>query len=206
DILVNIGAKQWRIQMTTSTGRMRDHSDLVMSLDNYPRFVDKVIELTKDDRIKAIAGENIGYYGCKGYEMIGKNTYYGCFAGTRVAGICSNGNVKGCLSMQEQFVEGNIRDSSFTEIWNNPDSFAYNRKFTKETATGFCHDCRYLPLCRGGCATTSVSATGERANNPFCTYHIEKEQGIECKDPFYIAQLLESIRDTEEEMAKARQA
>jgi len=201
DKLLEIGNKQWRIQMTTSTGRMKDHHDLVMSLENYPRFVDKVLELKNDGRLEVNPGENIGYYGCKGYELMGENNlYYGCFAGTRVAGICSNGNVKGCLSMQEQFVEGNIRESSFTEIWNDPDKFAYNRKFTRDTATGFCHNCRYLPLCRGGCATTSVSASGERANNPYCLYRIDKEQGIECQDPPYASVLLEGIRKTEEEM------
>ncbi len=206
DILVKIGAKQWRIQMTTSTGRMKDRRELVMSLENYPRFIRKIIDLKKDDRVQINAGENIGYYGCMGYDLLGKNNVYlGCYAGTRVAGICSNGNVKGCLSMQEQFVEGNIRNSSFTEIWNNPNGFAYNRKFTKETATGFCHDCRYLPLCRGGCTTTSVSASGERANNPFCIYQIEKQQGIKCEDPSNISQLLENIRETEEEMNKVRQ-
>lgn len=206
DILVKIGAKQWRIQMTTSTGRMKDHRDLVMSLENYPRFIDKIIELKTDSILRINAGENIGYYGCKGYELLGEDNFYlGCYAGTRVAGICSNGNVKGCLSMQEQFVEGNIRDSSFTEIWNNPDGFAYNRKFTKETATGFCHDCRYLPICRGGCTTTSVSATGDRANNPFCIYQIEKQQGIECKDPLIVTRYLESVKEAEAKINKVRQ-
>ena len=97
-------------------------------------------------------------------------------------------------SMPEEFVEGNIRDSSFTEIWNDPSNFLYNRKFTRETATGACHDCRYLPLCRGGCATTSVSATGERANNPYCMFQIEQKQGIEPVDDELILRLLEDFQ------------
>jgi len=84
--------------------------------------------------------------------------------------------------MPPQFVEGNIRDSSFTEIWNRPEGFAYNRQFTKEAASGACHECRYLPLCRGGCTTTSVSQTGQRADNPYCMYQIEKARGIAPKD------------------------
>ena len=96
--------------------------------------------------------------------------------------------------MQEEFVEGNIRDSSFTEIWNNPDGFAYNRKFTRETGEGLCRDCGYLPLCRGGCTTTSVSATGRRADNPYCIHRIEKEQGIDCQDNEWITSLLERFR------------
>ena len=188
--LLDVGCKQWRIQMTTSTGRMAEHNDLVLTLDNYPRLIDKIIEIKKEGKIKIDDAENIGYYGCKGYELSGGQPFWGCYAGMRVAGIESNGDIKGCLSMQEQFVEGNIRDSSFTEIWNNPDGFAYNRQFTRDTATGACHDCRYLPLCRGGCTTTSVSATGERANNPYCIYQMEKKQGIECQDSENILELL----------------
>jgi radical SAM protein with 4Fe4S-binding SPASM domain len=164
--------------MTTSTGRMKSQDDLVLSLDNYERFIDKILEIQSEGRIKVFVGENIGYYGCKGYQLWEDKPYYGCYAGMRVAGIESNGDIKGCLSMPEEFVEGNIRQTSFTEIWNNPDGFAYNRKFTRDTAEGACHDCKYLPLCRGGCATTSVSASGSRANNPYCIYQMELKQGI----------------------------
>lgn len=187
--LISIGCKRWRIQMTTCTGRM--DRDLVLTLDNYPRLIDKLVEFGKDESEVAVdVGENIGYYGNKGMELW-PEYYLGCYAGVRVAGIESDGKIKGCLSMQEEFVEGNIRDSSFTEIWNDPNNFLYNRKFTRETASGACRDCRYLPLCRGGCATTSVSATGERANNPYCIYQIEKQQGIEPPpDNEYITELL----------------
>lgn len=175
--LIDAGCKEWRIQMTTLTGRMQ--KDFVLSLENYPRLIDKLLEFKKDNTILIDVGENIGYYGCKGLALNDNMPHLGCYAGVRVAGIESNGNVKGCLSMQEQFVEGNIRESSFTEIWNNPKGFAYNRKFTRDTASGVCHECKYLPLCRGGCATTSVSASGNRADNPYCIYQIEKAQEIE---------------------------
>lgn len=190
--LIDVRCPLWRIQMTTFTGRM--HKELVLPLENYPRLVDKLLEFKqKSDEIKIDVGENIGYYGCKGARLWDATPYLGCYAGTRVAGVESNGDIKGCLSMQEEFVEGNIRDSSFTEIWNNPQGFLYNRRFTRETAGGACRECRYLPLCRGGCATTSVSASGERANNPYCMYQIELKQGIEPVDSELVAKLLELI-------------
>ena len=176
--LIDVGCKAWRIQMTTATGRMP--KDLTLTLDNYPRLIDKLLDYAKDEGvIRVDVGENIGYYGCKGTELVGGEPYLGCYAGTRVLGIESDGKLKGCLSMPEEFVEGNLRDSSLTAIWNDPDKFAYNRKFTKETAHGECHDCRFLPLCRGGCTTTSVGASGQRADNPYCIYRLEKKQGIE---------------------------
>jgi radical SAM protein with 4Fe4S-binding SPASM domain len=168
-------------------------------------MIDKLLEYKKDDDTITIdVGENIGYYGCKGSMLYDGMPYLGCYAGTRVLGIESDGKIKGCLSMPEEFVEGNIRDSSLTDIWNNPEGFAYNRKFTRETATGICHDCRYLPLCRGGCTTTSVAASGERANNPYCIYQIEKKQGIKPEDPEIVGELLKRFDPIEEpEEAKA---
>ncbi|UCE23412.1 MAG: radical SAM protein [Candidatus Zixiibacteriota bacterium] len=188
-LLIEVGCPQWRIQMTTCTGRMP--RDFVLSLDNYPKLIDKLLEYQeRESEIEIDVGENIGYYGCKGTKLWGGEPYLGCYAGTRVAGIESDGKVKGCLSMQEEFVEGNVRDSSFKEIWNNPTGFLYNRQFTRETASGECRECRYLPLCRGGCATTSVSATGERANNPYCIYQMEKKQGIKSVDSEVVSKLL----------------
>jgi radical SAM protein with 4Fe4S-binding SPASM domain len=202
-ILIDCGCKVWRIQMTTSTGRMQQHADMVMSLENYPKLIDKLLEFKKDNSIEVDVGENIGYYGCKGTELLEGAPYLGCYAGTRVVGIESNGNVKGCLSMQEQFVEGNIRQSSFTEIWNNPNGFAYNRRFTRETAGGFCRECKYLPLCRGGCTTTSVSATGCLADNPYCIYQIERRQGITCQDNPWISELLARFSESTKEREEA---
>ncbi len=192
--LIDVGCKLWRIQMTTFTGRM--HKELVLTLENYPRLIDKLMEFKKkNDEITVDVGENIGYYGCKGTRLWDGNPYLGCYAGTRVAGIESNGNIKGCLSMPEEFVVGNIRDSSFTEIWNNDEGFLYNRRFTRQTATGPCRECRYLPLCRGGCATTSVSATGERANNPYCIYQVEQKNGVEPEDTEIITNLLKMMKE-----------
>jgi len=178
DIIIDCGCKLWRIQMVTGTGRMSERPDQCLTLDRFPEFVAKINEFKKDDRIKIDVGENIGHYGNGGYELLDGMPFFGCYAGMRVVGIESDGAIKGCLSMPEEFVEGNIRDSSFTEIWNNPDNFAYNRRFTRETARGFCHDCKYLPLCRGGCTTTSYAASGCRADNPYCIYRMECEAGI----------------------------
>jgi len=191
--LVDLGCKLWRIQMTTSTGRMREHANLILSLDNYPRLVDIILDMQQMGKVFVDVGENIGYYGCKGTQLRKDGIYAGCYAGTRVAGIESDGKVKGCLSMPEEYVEGNIRDSSFTEIWNRPNAFAYNRQFTKMTAEGECRECRYLVLCRGGCANTSIAATGKRADNPYCMYRIERAQGIDHEDPDYICAAFDRV-------------
>lgn len=56
-----------------------------------------------------------------------------------------------------------------------------------------------MALCRGGCATTSFSATGERANNPYCIYQLELQDGIEPKDTEAVKFVLQKA--AEQEMA-----
>jgi len=192
-ILEDIGVPKWRIQMTTSTGRMREHSEMVLTLDRFPQFIDKLLAYKQSNGIAIDVGENIGFYGCKGTKLWDDKPYMGCFAGLRVAGITSNGDVRGCLSLPEEFKEGNIRDSSFAAIWNNPQGFAYNRQFSNLTAEGFCRTCKYQPLCRGGCATTSYAASGTRANNPYCIYQVELQEGIDGPDNDLVADLLEHV-------------
>lgn len=100
--------------------------------------------------------DDIGYYSeMENYlrgNLTGFTRYNGCSAGLNVVGIDSIGNVKGCESMyDDRFIEGNIRERSLIDIWNDPDAFAYNRKFKMEMITGACAKCSYNKYCAGGC-------------------------------------------------------
>jgi radical SAM protein with 4Fe4S-binding SPASM domain len=178
-ILVDHGVDVWQFQLTTITGRMKEHAELAITPSDYLYLAHFIGRLREDNRIFADAGENIGYYGpCE--KMLRDHPYLGCFAGCRVVGIESNGNVKGCLSMPEDCVEGNIRERPFREIWEDPEGFAYNRQWTPDKAEGGCKGCRYLRWCRCGCSNTAMGATGSRFDNPYCL----RRMAVEGKIPF----------------------
>jgi radical SAM protein with 4Fe4S-binding SPASM domain len=101
--------------------------------------------------------------------------WMGCQAGVSVLGIQSNGGVKGCLSLSDDYIEGNIKDNSLLEIWNAPDTFNYNRNFKPEYLKGKCIDCRYSKKCKGGCMGVSIAETGKPHSDPYCFHLIEKE-------------------------------
>ena len=103
--------------------------------------------------------------------------WMGCQAGISGLGIQSNGGVKGCLSLPDKYVEGNIRKRSIIDIWNDPDFCSYNRKFKVEDLEGECKNCKYGKTCKGGCGSVSSSVTGKLHADPFCHYLIEKEAG-----------------------------
>ena len=102
----------------------------------------------------------------------------GCWAGKSVLGIQSNGGIKGCLALPDEFIEGNIRDRSVKDIWNDPNSFKYSRTFNENNIGDNCRNCKYRINCKGGCTTRSFSFTGKNHNDPYCVYRIEKELGL----------------------------
>ena len=50
-----------------------------------------------------------------------------------------------------RFNEGNLREKTLKDIWNDPDAFSYNRHFTVDDLTGYCRKCQYGSICAGGC-------------------------------------------------------
>jgi radical SAM protein with 4Fe4S-binding SPASM domain len=179
NILLKNKVKYWQLQMTTLTGRMKDEpNNSVLDEDQFMYLAEYTAQLMSQNNpeLTVYAGENIGYF--NHLEGILRRGHYfqGCNAGIRVLGIESNGNIKGCLSMPEDFVEGNVRQRSLTEIWNDPKLFAYNREFSAEAAEGGCKGCKFFEICRGGCGNTAYSSTGRRHNNPYCVLAIEKKR------------------------------
>ena len=102
----------------------------------------------------------------------------GCWAGRTVLGIQSNGNVKGCLALSDDFIEGNVRKRNIIDIWNDPNAFEFNRKFKKQDLGKNCTGCKYGEICKGGCTTRSNILTGKLHNDCHCYYRIENSHLI----------------------------
>ncbi len=117
--------------------------------------------------------DNIGYFtpseGSIRGNLSGEAYFKGCLAGICSIGIDSVGNVRGCESMyDERFNEGNIRKESLRQIWENPDNFAYNRKFSPDLLTGKCSTCEMGKYCAGGCRSYNYFVHGKLYEAPFC--------------------------------------
>lgn len=184
DLLVEKGVTLWQPQLSDAMGYQRDNIEWAFHPEELPEVEAKLAEMMRRSSMRVTVGDNIGYYG-PNEELFRKESTFGfwvgCFAGCQVVGIEADGDIKGCLSQQDDsFVEGNVRETSLKEIWNRPGAFAYNREFTTEQLEGFCGDCRYNDICRGGCTCSAHFATGSRFDNPFCVYRaIEmRKQGV----------------------------
>lgn len=183
DFVRDKGAFSMQIQLATPSGNMGSHRDLVIDPVDLLWLVPEIAALCRQNTRKffAIGADDIGYYGMpeQGLRDDGGELpfWIGCRAGCQVIGIESSGNVKGCLSLpssmhgENRFVEGNLRERPLAEIWKADDAFAYNRKHSEDSLTGFCRVCRYRDFCRGGCTwTVYCHAQQGGEGNPFCFY------------------------------------
>jgi radical SAM protein with 4Fe4S-binding SPASM domain len=181
EILASHGVTAWQLQFGNPTGNMADHRELVIPPQDLLTIIPRIAALRRAGGMPRIhPSDNVGYYGEFERDLRddgGPIPYWiGCRAGLTVLGIESNGNIKGCLSLpsamnqEDRFVEGNVRQRSLREIWEDPNGFSYNRQFEVEHLRGFCRTCDYAEICRGGCSWTSFAHTGECGGNPYC-YH-----------------------------------
>jgi radical SAM protein with 4Fe4S-binding SPASM domain len=95
----------------------------------------------------------------------------GCSAGTRVANIDAQGNVYPCqFARSPEFLIGNVRDRSFSDLWADTENPALAMFRQKEMQfKGRCRACNYRELCGGGCRVRAHAVNGDfLAEDPFC--------------------------------------
>jgi radical SAM protein with 4Fe4S-binding SPASM domain len=168
----------WQIKLASSHDVKRFPVNKVVEEKDY-LHVAQFISATKQEiiskglNISISEAHDLGYHSEK-YEDISP-LWQGCQAGIKTLGIQSNGNIKGCLALPDDFIEGNIREISIIDLWNHPDAFSYTRQFKSENLTGICQNCSKKQFCRGGCADFSYSLTGNIYKPAYCLYQIESQ-------------------------------
>ncbi len=168
----------WQIQIASIVGRFP--KEQMLSKEEFYSaglFVASSREKYNFNELSIMGAHCFGYHS-KVLPNINVAPWKGCPAGLYTIGIQSNGGVKGCLSLSDEFIEGNIRDSSILQIWDNPSFASYNRKFKKEDLNGDCVGCKYGKTCKGGCLSVSTSVTGKSHADPYCFRLIEQSQSL----------------------------
>ena len=110
------------------------------------------------------------YYGPK-LNLSLTGTLYQCFTGYWIASILSNGDIFGCPDIERnpKLVEGNIRNDSFVDVWEN--KFKRYRRINR-TSNKKCKECPDWKLCLG-----DAFHTWDFKNNKpnFCVREIFKD-------------------------------
>jgi len=90
----------------------------------------------------------------------------GCLAGISYCFIANEGIVQPCGYLELD--SGDLRESTFPDIWRNSSIFADLRDFSKYK--GKCGRCKYIAVC-GGCRARAYAAHGDYlSEEPLCAY------------------------------------
>jgi radical SAM protein with 4Fe4S-binding SPASM domain len=119
--------------------------------------------------------DDFGYFPLDPALRFLHQTWHGCIAGRSLIGIRSNGDLLGCLSLGDGFIEGNLRQTSLRELWSSPTAFPRLRH-KEYQLTGACAACPFASECRAGCTGIAQSATGDIGCNPYCIRAMETEE------------------------------
>ncbi len=177
ELLLNKGIA-WQIQIGVPIGRFT--KDQMLSEEEFYAAALFISSTRKQYTFKElpITGAHCFGYNSSLLPNIMLSPWRGCQAGISGLGIQSDGMIKGCLSLTDEFIEGNIKKDKIEEIWNNANAFSYNRKFTTKNLKNGCKDCKYGKNCKGGCLSVSTSLTNQANSDPYCLYLIEKDMKI----------------------------
>ncbi len=186
DVIIAAGAKVWQIQLTVAMGNAVDNDEILLQPYELATLMPLLAELHRKGRERdflLLPGNNIGYFGP--YDALWRGPdrghYPGCPAGQNVVGLEADGTLKGCPSLAtERYGAGNVRDKPIAELWAEHPALQFNRERGVKDLWGYCGECYYAEVCRGGCTWTADSLFGRRGNNPYCHHRVLKlaERGI----------------------------
>ena len=174
EVLQQRGTDAWRLQSLIPAGRVKDSKELTIenkTILKMGQFIRENKKSAHEKGLEIIAADGLQYL-FEEEKAATHSPWLGCPAGWCTCGITSDGKVKGCLSMPDDLIEGDLRKHSLWDIWFNPESFVYNRKFTQNQLGDNCVGCDMRESCKGGCSSNSYTATGAFHNDPCCFYHI----------------------------------
>ena len=180
EVLKDLPIFAWQIQACSPMGSA--HKNRIDVRFDARAVLSFVYRLAGRAKFYVGVADNIGYFTPEEGHVRGAEgaIYRGCSAGLTTLGIDSAGNVRGCESMyDERFNEGNLRQRTLADIWNDPDAFSYNRRFYKELLTGKCASCDMGEYCAGGCRSYNWFSVGRLYENPLCPREIEAKEVLE---------------------------
>ncbi len=176
ELLAIEGIHAWQIQVTVAHGGAADHHELLLQPYMYLDLFDMLEGLV--DRCRALGitptpANSLGYFGPYAHTLRRQQShqshYLGCQAGIAGVAIESDGSIKNCPSLGgRNNIGGSWREHGLRAIWERAPELSYMRKRTDQELWGYCRECYYASICKGGCTSVSEPLLGRPGNNPMC--------------------------------------
>lgn len=143
-ILISNNIKAWRLFTISPIGRATTNSDLKLDSSQIKQLFEYIKKARSDKRIEtSLSCES--YTGT--YETKLRNGFFFCRAGINIASVLVDGSVSACPNIDKSFIQSNIYENDFLDIWNNRFQVMRERKWMKN---GICNECKDFKYCNGG--------------------------------------------------------
>lgn len=180
EMLISLGVTKWRLQPLFQLGRVHDFPELTLKEQTYLDLGVFIKENTsnKNSPIEILPADSCGYFS----ELDDREpSWQGCNAGLVTCGITCDGKIKGCLSLPDSFVEGDLRKNDLWSIWFNSNAFKYTRGFTEKDLGQNCVSCEKTMQCKGGCSAMSLGSSNKLHDDPYCYLRLLKKSSLKKK-------------------------
>jgi len=159
------GAWSFNLYFLVQTGRGQEMNDL--SAEGTEEMLSYLVGVQDQHKPMLVRSKCAPHFKRISYERgLGGLESGGCMAGSEYCRITPEGNVTPCPYMT--VVAGNVREKSFTEIWESSAVLLQLRD--ARNLKGRCGDCEFNELC-GGCRCRAYAAFGDYLHeDPACTY------------------------------------
>jgi radical SAM protein with 4Fe4S-binding SPASM domain len=144
DFLISINVKTWRLFTIAPIGRAASNSDLQLTNQQLNQLMGFIAQsrTNKQIEVKFSCESYVGEY-----EKKVRDSYFFCRAGINIASILIDGSISACPNIDRHFVQGNIYNDNFLDVWDTRFELMRDRTWTK---TGICMNCKDYKNCNGG--------------------------------------------------------
>jgi radical SAM protein with 4Fe4S-binding SPASM domain len=145
NLLRGLGVRRWRVTPVFPSGRATAQQNFLLRGAELRSLLDFVKDTRRIEKDVQVSFSEEGYLGLE-YEHQVRDYCYACLSGITVATILANGDVTGCADLPRSLVQGNVREDTFRDIWENRFSVFRDRSWMR---VGNCIDCQSWTYCRG---------------------------------------------------------
>jgi putative heme d1 biosynthesis radical SAM protein NirJ2 len=166
DAAVERGAAAFHIFFLVPAGRGKDMAAEVLEQQRYERLLHRIIAHQQVVPIELKPTCAPQFMRIAQQQGVNLRFTKGCLAGTAYCCITPQGDVHPCPYWPMKI--GNVRETAFSEIWQNNAVF---RSLREDSLGGYCGHCRYAAICGGCRARSYYYENGDyMAADPWCLF------------------------------------
>lgn len=142
--LISLGVRDWRLFTVFPAGRAAGNPELFLSREE----LRGLMEFIRNTRKEGIVHTEFACEGFLGnYEGDVRDHFYMCNAGITIGSVLADGSISACPSIRANYVQGNIYQDDFMEVWEKSYLPYRDRSWMY---TDECAACPHWKYCRGG--------------------------------------------------------